>query len=68
MDKLIQEKRGLEKKKKLIILYLAFAKRSLFLLPKLCVDRTVVTVGIEEPNGKFVTPPVDFSSRFHSLG
>ena len=52
----------MKEKKKLNIVYLAFAKRSIFLLLKLCVDRTAVTVGIVELNDELTTWDVEFLS------
>lgn len=50
----------LKKKKKLNIVYLAFAKTVDFLLLKLCVDRTAVMVGIVELNFELTTWDVEF--------
>ena len=58
----------MKKKKRLNIVYLAFAKRSIFLLLKLCVDRTAVTIGIEEVNGSNDDASVAFFTiRCYSL-
>ena len=54
--------RGGLKKEKAKYTILSLCKTVDFILPKLCVDRTAVTVGMEEPNGELTTSDVDFST------